>query len=264
MENELFERHRPVSLILIVFGLILAFFLGGIAGYLLRLSMPRPIDSETSRIQREENIPDTSSPQPSLEQERTFAEGLVGEELSAALFGKGLHLSIVNEKENTRTYRSPLGFNLTYPATWALDAGIERYPTVAEAQMVAANHFTLYNPGAFQSYLGKEAHRSAKIEVRVYDLARPSVGRRLPQNLQEWVPNDESVVWSKSVEVGGKEARLLRQKLETSPANEADSVYFVDGSRAVTFTLYVFGKSQPDDSDEQALIEIVRSFAFAD
>jgi len=226
--------------------------------------MPRPIDSATSRIQREENIPGTSSPQPSLRQERNFAEGLVGEELSAALFGMGLQLSMVNEKENTRTYRSPLGFNLTYPATWALDASIERYPTVAEAQTIGANHFTLYNPGAFQSYLGKEAHRSAKIEVRVYDLARPSGSRRFPQNLQEWVPNDESVVWSKSVEVGGKEARLLRRRLDISPADEADFVYFVDGSSAVTFTLSVFDKSQPDDSDEQVLIEIVRSFAFAD
>ncbi|TSC64339.1 MAG: hypothetical protein G01um1014106_174 [Parcubacteria group bacterium Gr01-1014_106] len=250
------QRSLVAISVLIVLGLVFFFFLGEIFGYLL--------GSRRAGTRELGTLPSSSSdillptPRPPI---HTFADGLSGNELTAALIGKGLMESVINEGENTRTYRSPLGFNFTYPATWVLDPGIERFPSLAHAQSFSANYFQLYNPGGFQNILERESKPSSgiKIEAFVYDLTWPDANKRpLPKNLDEWISRDkdEGIKLSRRIEIGGKEARLVQTE------GGYDIVYFVDRNRAVVFAHYIFGKAH-EDSDTQTFLRIVRSFNFS-
>jgi len=246
------RRDRNLRIFLIS-GLVL---LAGVAlGYRINSEFTSRQENPVANFKQEEY----SSPAPALTQQEIDDE-LIGTELVDTMLARGLILSVADEHSNKRTYYSPSGFKVTYPASWVF---------MPEIKSRAIPYiFSIRNAGGFLAFLEKEhdEKNDIKIEALLFDRTQQIDDLVIPAIVDEWVQKSERyLISSKEIVIDGKKGKLVRSKVsyDDFPTDEeAALAYFIDGDKAVTFVMHVFGKQKPDPADEQTFLDIVQSFSF--
>lgn len=140
-----------------------------------------------------------------------------------------------NKKTSTATYKSKHGFSIEYPQAWRLEAQIEEYESLDEAEKEGGNYF------AVMSYQEDDPRMKGfhffpadtlKIEVWIFPDYRKS--------LAELITETKEIKRIDDFEIGGKKAKKVWQVIDDGmlEGEEVYSIYFVDEEKKTVFTCY--------------------------